>query len=218
MTTFYFVRHGRTILNQEQRFNGGHMDSPLTPEGIAGAIATGRMLAQTRFDQILVSPLRRAVTTARVIIKRSYYNPLSDIQVDPRLREIDLGDWDGQPLDKAKHFPGFDAYFNHPDQFDPSINHSEGYVRLLQRANAVIKDYDRPDLDKVLIVSHGVLLTALLNQLTGGDLKDMRKNGIIKNASVTVLESRPQLPFEKIGYNVVAETLASQPALQQYFS
>ncbi|XBG78820.1 phosphoglycerate mutase family protein [Enterococcus cecorum] len=34
MTRFYFLRHGITEINEQRRFNGGRVDSPLTPEGI----------------------------------------------------------------------------------------------------------------------------------------------------------------------------------------
>ena len=32
MTTFYFVRHGKTEWNLEGRYQGSHGDSPLLPE------------------------------------------------------------------------------------------------------------------------------------------------------------------------------------------
>ena len=39
----YLVRHGRTVFNQEGRYQGG-LDSPLTPLGLGQAARVGRLL------------------------------------------------------------------------------------------------------------------------------------------------------------------------------
>ena len=46
--TFYFIRHGRTIWN-EQGLMQGSGDSPLTEEGIQSAVKTGQALQNVDF-------------------------------------------------------------------------------------------------------------------------------------------------------------------------
>ena len=45
--------------------------------------------------------------------------------------------------------------------------------------------------DKILVVSHGAVLSAIMGALLGYDVKHVRQNGVIYNTSVTILASRP---------------------------
>lgn len=217
MTIFYFVRHGETRINQEQRFNGGNVDSPLTEKGVAGAKITGRLLREVHFDAAFASSMPRAVKTARIILKQNFYNYPEQLQTDPRLREIDLGDWDGQKIQAMADHPQFSNYFNRPDLFDAAAVHAEPFAHLLKRSTAAITDYIQSGAQTVLVVSHGSLLLVLLNQLTGGDLAQVRKRKMLANSSVTLVRAKTQPPFEMIGFNVTADSLAGQPALKPYF-
>ena len=66
MGHFYFVRHGQTIWNVENKICGA-TDIALTEFGHQQAIETGRkILAEgIKADEILYSPLIRAADTAR---------------------------------------------------------------------------------------------------------------------------------------------------------
>lgn len=46
----YFVRHGRTVWNQEGRFQGASGDSPLLPESIETLKRLGQYLKEIPFD------------------------------------------------------------------------------------------------------------------------------------------------------------------------
>ncbi|VKI26445.1 phosphoglycerate mutase [Streptococcus pneumoniae] len=50
----YFVRHGRTLWNQEGRFQGASGDSPLLPESIETLKRLGQYLKEIPFDQIFI--------------------------------------------------------------------------------------------------------------------------------------------------------------------
>ena len=65
--TFYFIRHGRTQWN-EQGLLQGSGNSPLTEQGIAGALKTGVALQQVEFTAAYSSILQRAIDTAGHII------------------------------------------------------------------------------------------------------------------------------------------------------
>ena len=60
----YFVRHGKTQWNLEQRFQGGQGDSKLLPESLADIEKLGRYLQGKHFKAVYASPLDRARMTA----------------------------------------------------------------------------------------------------------------------------------------------------------
>ena len=68
MGHFYFVRHGQTVWNVENKICGA-TDSPLTEYGREQARETGsKILAEgIKADEILCSPLSRAADTAQLI-------------------------------------------------------------------------------------------------------------------------------------------------------
>ena len=104
MGHFYFVRHGQTIWNVENKICGA-TDIALTEFGHQQAIETGRkILAEgIKADEILYSPLIRAADTARHI------SEITGIpaRVEPRLTEQRFGKWEatarnGEAFKKAK--------------------------------------------------------------------------------------------------------------------
>ncbi|MFD1671384.1 histidine phosphatase family protein [Agrilactobacillus yilanensis] len=218
MTIFYFVRHGETRINHEARFNGGNVDSPLTPQGILGAQRTGNLLKRVTFDQMVASSLPRAQRTARIILKRNLNCYPEELVLDHRLREIDLGDWDGQKIDSVLAHPQYQAYFKQPEKFDAQAIHAEDFQHLLARANAAITPYIQPEANKVLVVSHGSLLLFLIHQLTGGSIATVRKQKMLANSSVTVLQSTTTGPFETLGLNITADNIQQRPELAPLFS
>lgn len=217
MTIFYFVRHGETRINQEQRFNGGRVDSPLTAQGIMGAKATGRLLQSVHFDQMVASSMPRAQRTARIILKRNHFCYPENLIVDHRLREIDLGDWDGVKIDAVADHPQCHNYFHQPEQFDADAIHAESIESLLKRSSEAISDYTRAEEDRVLVVSHGSLLLFLINQLTGGRIPEVRKHRMLANSSVTVLSSKETGPFQTLAFNITAENIKDKPQAQYLF-
>lgn len=94
MGHLYFVRHGQTVWNVENKICG-QTDSPLTDLGHQQAIAAGEKVKEEglQIDQILCSPLSRAYDTAKHIAEINEI-PLN---VEPRLIEQNFGKWEGTP-------------------------------------------------------------------------------------------------------------------------
>ena len=84
MGHFYFIRHGQTVWNVENKICGA-TDSPLTEYGREQAKETGqKILAEgIKADEILCSPLSRAADTARLISEMTGI----PYRVEPRLIE-----------------------------------------------------------------------------------------------------------------------------------
>ncbi len=104
MGCVYFVRHGQTVWNVENKICGA-TDIALTPLGHQQAIETGKkILAEgIRADEILASPLIRAAETARHISEITGI----PVRLEPRLKEQNFGKWestarDGLEFRKAK--------------------------------------------------------------------------------------------------------------------
>jgi probable phosphoglycerate mutase len=87
----FVLRHGETAWNVEGRLQG-HLDSPLTPRGVAQAQAQRAILARVAPVQarVVSSPSPRARRTAGIACDGHA------ITLDPRLMEIDLGAWTGK--------------------------------------------------------------------------------------------------------------------------
>ena len=94
MGHFYFVRHGQTIWNVENKICGA-TDIALTDYGHQQAIETGRKILEEgiQADEILYSPLMRAADTAKHI------SEITGIpaRMEPRLKEQNFGKWEATP-------------------------------------------------------------------------------------------------------------------------
>jgi probable phosphoglycerate mutase len=85
----FLIRHGATEWSVSGRHTG-RTDLPLTDEGRRQVERLRPRLAGERFDLVLVSPLERALETARL----TGFEEIAE--VDPDLMEWDYGAYDGQ--------------------------------------------------------------------------------------------------------------------------
>jgi 2,3-bisphosphoglycerate-dependent phosphoglycerate mutase len=90
VTTIFLARHGETDWNAEQRWQG-QRDTPLNERGRAQARGLAQRLADIPFAAVYSSDLSRARETADIVSAGRRL----PIRVDPRLREIDVGSWEG---------------------------------------------------------------------------------------------------------------------------
>ncbi len=84
------LRHGQTDYNLGSRMQG-QLDTDLSELGRAQAVAAAEVLGKVQPLLIVSSDLRRAYDTATRLGEQTGM----PVQVDPRLRETHLGDWQG---------------------------------------------------------------------------------------------------------------------------
>ena len=104
MPVLYYIRHGETDWNVEQRLQG-HRDTPLNARGRRQASACGDILrdllvrdARSAIDCVYVSsPLIRARQTMELVRVALDLEP-DRYDADDRLIEISFGDWEGLTL------------------------------------------------------------------------------------------------------------------------
>ena len=145
MGHFYFVRHGQTVWNVENKICGA-TDSPLTEHGRQQAAETGKNIVESgiKADEILYSPLSRAADTAKHI---------SEIvgipaRVEPRLIEQNFGKYEstprnGEEFQKAKQ------------QFVTRYDGGESMLHLAQRIYNLLDEIrEESDHKTYILVAH----------------------------------------------------------------
>jgi len=160
MTQLILVRHGQTDWNVEGRYQG-QTDRPLNAAGRAQAEALARQLAPGQFAAIYSSDLLRALETAQIIATGLGL----PVQVDRRLREINLGDWEGrQVAEIAAQYQG--AWADRAR--DPGRSRAPGGETVAEvaarLADAAAHIARRHPGGTVVVVSHGVALATLICQ------------------------------------------------------
>ena len=183
----YFVRHGRTEWNEEGRIQGANGDSPLLESSIQQLEALGQHLSQTYFDAAYSSDLPRAVHTAQILLKQNQH-PIT-LQEVPALREWRLGRLEGRKIMelKALYPEEMRALRHNLSQFHHNLFDAESLSDTTKRTCDFVKSLKGKELDTVLIVGHGANLTASIRTLLGYKPEELRKNGGLDNASVTIL-------------------------------
>ncbi len=156
MTTLYVIRHGETPWNVEGRYQG-HLDPPLTPNGEAQAQATAEKLAPLEFEVIYSSDLARAHLTAQALADKIKL----PIHRDPRLREINQGEWQGVVIGDIR--AGWPEELQGWER-DPWNHHPPGGETLQQlqtRLFAAIDDIVAKHSGKVALFTHKLPIALL---------------------------------------------------------
>lgn len=202
----YFIRHGKTEWNLEQRFQGGQGDSKLLKSSWEDIEKMGHYLRGTHFQAVYSSPLERARQTAQGIADAAQCR--LPIHLDERLREMNLGQLEGMKYaDAEKLFPAeIDNFWHHPEKYDAAVVGGESYQNAMERGlsfgQEMAEKYPK-DSDKILVVSHGAVLSAIMGALLGYDLSHLRQNGVIYNTSLTILKSRDGGKFDLVKWSDV---------------
>ncbi len=90
MLTIYFIRHGESQGNREDRFRGRH-DFPLNENGIRQAESLRDALKAVPLEKVYSSPLSRSLQTARILAGETIA-----LEVKNGLTNISLGDWENK--------------------------------------------------------------------------------------------------------------------------
>ncbi|MDB9525367.1 histidine phosphatase family protein [Oscillatoria sp. CS-180] len=167
-TRVILLRHGRSTLNDQGRYQGSSDTGELTPEGMAASHAIGRYLKQCPVDAIYVSPLKRAQDTAAALLPHLTTPPLKNLSTSDLLKEIHLPSWEGQRYEDVRsHQPDlYRCWQETPDQFQLSSGASTVYPvqDLYQQAQRFWQTIlPRHSGQTLLVVSHGGTNQALIN-------------------------------------------------------
>lgn len=146
MKHVYFVRHGQTVWNVENKICGA-TESPLTELGRQQARdLAGRIVREgIGFDEILYSPLGRAKDTALIISGVTAV----PARKEERLREQNFGRWEGTARDGGQ-------FRKEKANFVSSYGGGESMLRLCQRIYNLLDEIKGQDRTYLLVAHNGI--------------------------------------------------------------
>jgi broad specificity phosphatase PhoE len=163
MTRLILIRHGETDWNVENRWQG-QADVPLNANGRAQAHQVAERLKNDGLQAIYASDLERTRETARELTRVTGL----EVRLDPRLREIHQGDWQGM---LASEIETRYAWFfqNRPDNLLESAPPGGETIGQVQaRVIAAIQDIVQAHPGgSVAVVSHGFAIAVILAYYQG---------------------------------------------------
>ena len=204
-TVLSLVRHGETVWHADNRYAGGTSDIDLTDRGRAQAKRLARWAGTQRFSAVVVSPVRRAMETA----KPSAEALGVELEVVEDLREVDFGIAEGRTVEEMLHE---DAEMVHRFRDDPVAHpfpDAELPEQAARRADAALRRAaSRHAGGTVLVVAHNTLLRLALCSLL--DLPVSRYRQLfprLDNAAVTTLSvpHDPDVPAALLTFNAPPE-------------
>lgn len=159
-------RHGETDYNVGGIWQG-QLDTDLSARGVGQARAAAAALARFAPGVIVSSDLRRAAHTAAELAAVTGL----PVRHDPRLREIDVGTWQGLSQgDVAERYPDAVAALSRGEDIRRG-EHGESVAHVEERALAAVDDV----LDALgeghtaVLCTHGVTARTLVAALVGLD-------------------------------------------------
>ncbi len=194
-------RHGETAWNAQGRYQG-QSDVALNDRGLAQAAAAAVRIAGLRPDRIVSSDLGRAATTARELASCTGLT----VELEPRLQEINVGDWAGLTNDEvfAAH-PDFAAALRAGRDAQRSASGETGAQAGARVAEALLDIAEgSPDGSTVVAVGHGFALRVAMVFLLGLDYAHNLTLGGLWNASWSVLQPGGE-SWRLLSYNNVAD-------------
>lgn len=134
MTRVILVRHGESTFNVQRRVQGHCDESNLTESGRIGARQVGAALSGIPFDAIYSSPLKRAKSTAELIVETLAHDDstLPEIAFTNDLLEVNLCQWEGIAFQDIKErFPqDYDIWQNEPHNLRMMMPTPEGDIEF----------------------------------------------------------------------------------------
>ena len=205
MLTLVLTRHGLTDRSRPEQHLGQKIDISINDAGRRQADALRRRLATVKFDRVITSPQFRARETTEIVAGRGV-----QIDVDPRLKEMDYGAWEGRTYaeidetDRALRT----EWLAHPDTLscpggesgdDVSVRvtsflgdlldeHRRWVAKSSFRAATATGGPTAPTNDhRVLAVAHGTLNRIFLCVALDTDIRRFRQRYIQSQCNLTVL-------------------------------
>jgi broad specificity phosphatase PhoE len=156
VATILLVRHGETDWNRARRWQG-HADRPLNETGRAQARELAEQLAADPPDAIVSSDLARARETAELVGTRLGL----PVAIDPRLREVDVGEWSG--LTMAEVEERFPEGLQRRLAGGTGWEQGESYAQMGERVLAALHELAAAHTGTVLVVTHGGCIREVLH-------------------------------------------------------
>ena len=153
MTRVALLRHADTAWSREGRIQG-RSDQPLLDNSLVEVPKAFRGM------RIVTSPLKRCVQTAALL-------GAPDAPREPRLIEMDWGDWEGHTLPDLRERLGEEMRDNEARGLDFRPPNGESPREVLVRVKTWLREVATP----TLAVTHRGVIRAVLADATGWDMR-----------------------------------------------
>lgn len=153
----YFVRHGKTLANIKQTYNG-IIDDPLSDVGIRDLKDKRELYQDLSFDYIYCSIQKRCRESFEIL-----FSPQQVDEYREDIIEINFGDWAGQTYESVLAELIAKGY-TLDDQVDPP--NGETYEYLFARTTNFLTEIKakHKDDEKILVVTHGIVISAIMKK------------------------------------------------------
>jgi alpha-ribazole phosphatase len=182
LSKIILVRHGQTAWHAQGRY-AGTTDVPLDELGVQQAQRVADHLQDMEIGVVFSSPLSRCLKLAQMVAETHGM----EVVVDDRLRELDLGRWDGEMLDDIVKK---DAEILKQWTRDPTsvtIPGGESLAAVQERSMDWLRDASAGYGDgQLLACSHGGPIRAILAAVIGLPLSNLFRM-TVDLASISVI-------------------------------
>ena len=187
----FLVRHGRTLVNAENRLQG-RIDHSLDEVGRRQSIEIAGALRN--IDRVISSPLLRAKETAAAFNQK--------IDVEPRFIELDYGDFDGLLQNEVPE----EVWKNWRSDINYRPPNGESLAELNSRVCQVLNEIaDESRERNVVVVSHVSPIKAAIAWAVGVEVSSSWRM-LLDRGSISRIELSPQGPKLR-GFNDTSHLL-----------
>ncbi|MBR2659572.1 histidine phosphatase family protein [Candidatus Saccharibacteria bacterium] len=148
----YCVRHGETDSNLKGIVSG-RSDEGLSSKGIAQAQKINLEIADTKFDAVYVSPMRRAIETAEIIVPEYQYI------IDERLAERDLAGLKDRSIDELWQNPLWNS-LTEKRTLEGAETFGSGLMRVQDFLSDIKKQFPHHE-PTILLITHSFISRCL---------------------------------------------------------
>lgn len=196
-TRVLLIRHGATVLSAEDRF-AGSTDVDLSAEGRTQARALGERLRDEKIAAIYTSPMKRTRETAE-LVRGDHPAP---VEVEPGLREIDHGKWEGMTRKEVEASRADEYASWEEDPFTFAPEGGENGLSVVARAVPALRSIvERHPNAVVAVVSHKATIRLTLSILLGIDPRGYRDRLDQAPACLNVVDFKDAVRARLMVYN-----------------
>lgn len=190
MTVVILLRHGQSTANVAGVLAGRSPGVLLNDTGQAQAEAVATRLSGITLDALVSSPMERCQQTVAPLAAATGLT----VRIEPRLAEVDYGDWTGRELKDLAGEELWRTVQTHPS--NAVFPGGEGLAVVGIRAVSAIRELTRelgPEA-VILVCSHGDVIKAVLADALGLHLDGFQRI-VVAPASLSVVRYTPLRPF-----------------------
>ena len=166
ITELFLIRHAQTEHNIQKRYCG-FSDVSLNITGMKHARSLKNRISKLKIEVLFSSPLKRARQTAEILF------PERKIIFEPRLRELNFGQWEGLQYNEIieKYGSFYNKWVNDPFNSRPPQGESllDLQKRCMEFLEFALKNFKHK---KIGIVSHSGPIRSMLISLNKLKKKD----------------------------------------------